>query len=450
MSEYRLKFWGLFTLTAFFVSFGALSFVLVTLNSAYAQFDETPEEDLWEYHPSSTHAFEVRFPKDYKEKIVPFRLSNESIIYNDEIVSTIGDTADDLKDKTYIVKIDQTFGPPISPTKMTELVKKEAATYIRTMESMNASLHFEEDTEDKDSQAKELIFTFNENGETKGLRVKIIFTNSSRIQQVMSGPPGVIQSYKTDMYFDSIHVFPGILNDEGDIKKEWEKYESPHGLYTVYLPPNKKPFVDKPFKYRTISNIERGHVVYVDPLVGFKTTYDIYGYILDKKVYNDDIRALLYSKHLAKYHINMTRGGFHLTYRDFKDRRVAYAKIEIPASVEQPYKMTVYLQAMFRGKYVVVQEVRGDEDFVFSPLLKTIISSVEFHPEKAHEVVGGTDTDIESEDDDEDVPQDEEKSEQASPQTEQAAQNNADDGAKTEAKAQSDQPAPTEQTNTTP
>lgn len=398
-----------------------LFFTFCSSQFAYADINNKREDDFWEYHPSETSIFEVRFPQKYKQRISPLRLNKKQIVYNAEIVGTIGDDPDPLNNKTYMVKIDQTFGPAIPEEYLQSLLKREAATYIYSMEKQGGILHFEEDINQNGNIGRELIFTYDEEGKKQGLRLKLVFTDSSRIQQIMTGPAGAVQSYKTNVFFDSLKVYPGIAKKDGDITKEWTKHESPHGIYTLYLPPEPNSFIVKNFSYKVSDNIERGHIVFKDPMLSYKTTYDIYGYVFDKKLYTEDIVSLLYSKHIAKYSTNLTRADLKIETKVFPDRRISYAKLVIPPPPKQSYATTIYLQAIYRNNFVVVQEIRGDPNYVTSDLMQTISSNIEFHPDQAHDYDGTHLDSIEAGEGDDDDDEEENVSSHMKPKAEATA-----------------------------
>lgn len=350
---------------------------------AHSATEEDDDKAGWEYHRGPSGAFEVRFPRAFKQKIKSLRLDKKDVIYSSEIVATVGENQDPRKNKVFLISVDQTFGDPISTKMVKALLKADLTRYLRSIKRSGGVLRSESDINERGVRGKELLITFNEGPNKQGMRVKIMYTDVSKIQQVLSGPASSVYAYKSNDFFESLRAYNGRPKQEGSLEEEWEKHVSPLGISTLTVPQAQKPFMDAPLQFQNSNRIEKGMMVITDPILGYKTYYVYYGYEMDKNMDADDIRTLLYSQHVAKYGSSVTRESIKLKIKKQPDKTIVYTKMYVNPPPSAPYSDTIYLQAQFKGKYVIVQEVRGSKGHVLSPLMKSIVSLIDFHPDKA-------------------------------------------------------------------
>lgn len=370
----------------FRLALGFLIFVISTLvhSNVYARVE-------WESHTSLSGAYDVKFPKEFKLKSMPLRLDANQVLFDEEIVATEGEGDDNpqekTKQKTYFVKVQQTMAQTLG-IKFTKLIlAKEVKKYKASAEASGGILQSEDPIQTGGYIGKELYFTFKGKTEkdTEGMRIKIMFTDVSKIEQVLSGPASSMYSFKSNDFFDSLKLYDGVKQLEGKVGDSWEEFESPRGIFTIVVPPKENSFVGGPPVFKTIGeDREAGRFFFVDPLLKQKLIYNIFSYKVDGPLKYDDVKNLLFANHVSKFSDRIQRDDLKLENKTIDGHGVMMTRIKMRPLEKIPYIDSVLLQATFNENTVVVQEFMASPYHIVSPIGKTILGLLKFHPEKEH------------------------------------------------------------------
>lgn len=337
----------------------------------------------WEYHRSKSGAFESRFPRKFKQKIRALRQNPESVIYNNEYIAQMGNDPNPNKNMLYVIKVEQTMGLTIPHWKIRKMLKAESERLVSGMEKGGAVLRSLTDIDESGMLGQEFFFTYNNNGDNVGMRIKIMHSDVSKIEQVLTGPPESMYSYRSNDFFDSLKLYDGFSDEKGTPGEGWEKNTSPRKIFTVTTPPDEKSFNLGAFEFVESPGREEGKMIFVDPVLHYETYYDVYGYKMDKMYTTGRIKAFLYNNHIAKYGVTYKSvDALKFDIKRYTDSTVVSVILKVQGLPSRSYANMVYIHGTFKGPYAMIQEVSGNNSIVSAPLFSTLISLAELHPEK--------------------------------------------------------------------
>jgi len=337
----------------------------------------------WEFHRSISGAFEVRFPKKYKQKIRTLRQTKNNVIYRNEYIAEIGNDPERYKNLLYVIKVEQTIGLPLSFKTIKRIVEAKTNEYVTGMQKNGAVLRSIKKIDQNGAFGKELFFTYEENGIDMGFRVKMVHSDVSRIEQVLTGPTEQIYSYRSNDFFESLKIFDGYSTKPGDFEKEWEKHTSPRNIYTVLTPPKNDFFNFGPFEFKKSKKVEKGEMTFKDPLLNNRTYYSTFGYKMDKPFNERNIKSFLFRNHMSKYGANFaSTDKLNFNVKKYKDRIIVTAGLSVIPPKSRPYANTVYFHGTFKGQYALIQELEGNKNTIMAPFMMSLLSLVDLHPER--------------------------------------------------------------------
>lgn len=355
----------------------ALAVVGVTLISQSAT-----ARTQWELYASKTQLFSILTPTVPDETLTEFRIGDDAVIYNSETLSFVDQRP--YKDiiKNYIVKLDQTFGPSISPESRLKIVERE----VKAFEDLNIKdggkvidKNIYSNGERTVAELTILHGQFDE--DVDGTRIKIILTGTSKFHQIYFGPEKDLASNVTNKYFDSFSIKSGFAKKKGDMNEDWRFIESPFSLFSVKIPPVTPPYFPNEPTITRDEKQEKIGMVFNDPIWQQKLFYNVTGYQLDKEMSFDLAETALLEKHLRRHGRSLVGIEFE------KDFIGETPYIETSYIINPPkgyeYINRVRLRAMFLGNYMVVQEVVGAAHLVEAPFTQSFFNLIDFTPKKA-------------------------------------------------------------------
>lgn len=343
----------------------------------------------WEYHKSVSGAFEVRFPAQHKVKSIPLRLDDKTVLFRSEIVATTGEGEEEKgSQKVFLVKVDQTMGGILRSKVVSKLLEIDAYKYKKSAQQSGGTLVSDDPFEVEGFKGREIYVAYGDSESKEGIRVKIMYTDTSRIEMVVTGPSSSMYAFKSRDFFESLKVFDGPGKVVGAIGEGWEDHESPLGLFTVKVPPfAENGFSLSPPKFIAGKKKEKGRFVFLDPIMKEKVFFNFYGYKISEKMDFDKAKTMLLSMHVSNYtqKIRPEDMNFETKTADDGSYGTVTTLVRMNPRDKYPYIDTVLLQAVFNDHGVVVLEYLGGNGYVVSPLAKTLFSLVKFHPEKYSE-----------------------------------------------------------------
>lgn len=349
----------------------------------------------WEFHKSLTGAFDVRFPSKYKMKSIPLRIDAKTVLFRTEIVANVGEGPDGkANQKVFLVKVDQSLASHLRKKEISKLLEVDAYKYKKSAQNSGGTIITNEGFVVDGFAGRDIYLTYGDGDEKQGIRVKIMYTDVSRIEMVLTGPASSMYAYKSNDFFDSLKLYDGPGKVDGTPGENWQDFESPLGLFTLRLPPPDNSFVAGPPKFaHDGKKRERGRFAFVDPILKYKTFFNFYGYrITDDKMNFDKVKTFLLSEHVAQYADKIRLEDLKIDTETVADG--SYGKVTTLVRMRPleryPYINTILLQALFNDNGIVVLEFMGANTHVETPLGKTVFSLVKFHPEKYAEKDGAS------------------------------------------------------------
>lgn len=341
----------------------------------------------WEYHRSITGAFDVRFPAEYKIKSIPLRIDDKTVLFRSEIVSETDEEAEPKDRKSFMVKVDQSFGGPMPYSTVTKLMDRDVRKYKKMAAAGNGFVEDIADFKEAGFPGKTMLISFGKGEKGQSIRAKIVYTDISRIEMVLTGPAGSMYAFKANDFFNSLKPYDGSSTIEGTPGEGWTQYESPLGLYTLTLPPVANTFGSGKPRFSVDGSKEIGRYVLRDPVLGYRAFFNFYGYKMKEDMKFDAIKIMLYSQHISKFSNLLRLQDIEIDNKLSKDGKygIATTVISMPPLDDYPYIDAVLLQALFNKEGVLVMEFMGTKGTIKSNLGKTLFSLVEFHPERAYE-----------------------------------------------------------------
>lgn len=387
-----LKFSALFFMAVF--SSALIAPINATAATAQKKSDKQDKEVLnevtWELYSSDSAIYTVRFPEEYKYRLYPIMLTDSSAIYSEEVVATVTSPIDPTDVKDYLVRLDQSFGAPINSTVAKELLAEEEKKYISFARQNNGSLVTNENIEINGFLGKDFYITYTETkmDETnkRALRIRVMLTDTAKVQMVLSGGSTGMYSYQSDNFFSSLRLTDGYGKASKKQKKDWKSFAAPNNLFTMVIPPKNLDYRPQSPKYKLSKRVSSAHVTFTDPVVGKKTFYNVYAYKIGTPVNEKLVKKILFGQHLAKFVQGAMEDSLNLNIADKDGYKVASTQIIIEPKEDIPYVDAIMLRAYFKGDVVVVQEMAGTQGHALGDFSKSIMDSLLFHPEKFKQV----------------------------------------------------------------
>ncbi len=342
----------------------------------------TKQKTIWELHASPSGSFDVRFPKEHKYKLYPLRLSDESVAFSGEIIATHDEKPYSDNVKSYLVKFDQTLGSKLSADEAAKLLSQEVHKYKLGIKSSGGTILTDEIIDHYGFFGKELTVSYTTAEKKEGLRIRIIYTDVARIQQVFTSTGGGLHAYRTNDFFDSIRFFDGYAVTEGELGKDWRRYESPHGMFTMLLPQKHPDYMpDEPI-FKSTANFDAAYATIHDPVVNKVTFYNVHAYKTGKNVDLAWAKDFLFTKFVKKFVPNASYASLKVDEVKETNYGTVSTKLVFTPHSDAPYIDAVLLKAYFTKDFIAIQEVIGSQGHAFGSLGQTFMETLNFHPQK--------------------------------------------------------------------
>lgn len=335
----------------------------------------------WIYFKSKTDLFEIRLYDNVEEDIHKFRISDRAVVQYGQTVSTFDQRAYKDVVKNYIMKYEQTLGYLLTAQNAARLIDKELELYIDYYTNLGGVLRSKKEAFYKYGfPAGEVYIRYKdpELGE-QSIRITVIYTETSKLQHIISGPDDMMTSYKTRQHIESLVIKNGYAQERGSIQEEWRPITSPLRLFTVYLPEPGSPYFQQDYTASNSERIERISTVFHDPIWNQDVYYNVYGYIPNGIVNDARAQSITTEKHIKRHRLNADGLKFkHLMTPG--DKPVAEISYDIIAPKGKPHLKWVKLRTTYEDNKLIVHELLGPRHLVESPFFDYLISNVKFHP----------------------------------------------------------------------
>ena len=343
------------------------------------------EEDYgWMKYISPTGIFEVKIPDQNQTRLSELRNGPQTIISSDEIMASIDQRPYKNAVKSYIVRFDQTLSPGLTEEEKARLLERDIEAYVSHYASKGGVLKKRHPRTVRYSKGAEIEISYQDpEFGPSGIRASILYTDSTRLEQVLTGPERIINAIRSNQFFQTLDIFKGIGEKQGTYEDEWDSHISPLKIFSVLLPHKANPYIPRDPIITSDKNTDKITFIFNDPVRKERIFYNIYGYRTDEALNFADAENLLLHKHVAK-HLKIPKG---INIQRIYDGEVPIIQTyyKVPRHKKFPFIEVVQLNAMFLNNYMVVQEVVGSRKLVETDFTKNLLKQIEFHPKRAHE-----------------------------------------------------------------
>lgn len=341
----------------------------------------------WTKYEDEDGIFHVLIPDTYKINKKYFRINENEVALSGEVIATV-DQTQFVKNvvKQYIVKYEQTIAQNISQNDIASLLNLELGKYIDYYTAMGGVLRNKETDSYNGWPGGEIIISYRD--EEKGIqsiRARVIFTDTTKVEQIMMGPEDSMYAPPTKDFFSSLLINDGRTRLTGDIQKEWDTVTSPFQLMNQIVPRKNPPFVmDKP-EFSNNDKIERMSMKFVDPVYGYTLFYNIYGYRFGTLLSTENVQNVVMDKHLKKFKVDIRNLKFALGKKN--DYPILSTTMHFSPPDQYPFMNTIKLYVHYFGNFIVVQELVGSSFHVNSVLAQNITKYFKFTPIEGNQLL---------------------------------------------------------------
>lgn len=375
----------------------AALFLGMPVLSLYAQDDDnsttTKQKVKWVLHSSPSGSFDVRFPREHKYKLYPFRISDNVVVYSGEILASHDEKPYKDSVKSYFIKFDQTLGPALTLKETARLLEQETRKYILGAEASGGAVLSNDVMDFKGYVGRDISISYpKKDDKQEGMRVRIVYTNIARIQQVFSTSDGGMFAYRTNDFFDSLRLSDGFAITKGELADGWREFPSPHNMFTMRLPQKHPEYTPDDPKFKTMNGYDSAYMIIQDPVVKKLTYYNIHAYKLGEQPDNHWANNFLFTEFVKKFVPKAARSSLEVDEKIEQDEfgnkfGVLQTKLVFTPHKSTPYIDSALLKLHYSKDFVVVQEVIGGHGHVFSDFGLTLIESMLFHPQNYTEKI---------------------------------------------------------------
>lgn len=338
----------------------------------------------WTKYKDEDGLFHVLIPDSYKINKKMLRIDDKEIIISGELLATVDQRPYKDVVKQYIVKYEQTFTHSIAENDIASLISLELGKYIDYYTAYGGVLLNKELGTFNGRPGGEVVISYRDKERgVQSIRVRIVYSTTTKVEQIVMGPEESMFAYLTKDFFSSLQVNDGRTNLPGEFKEEWETVVSPFELSAQLLPRKNPPFVPETPEFERSDKVERMSLKLIDPVFGHTLFYNLYGYRFNALMTSENVQRVIMDKHLKKFRINIGDLKFGVSAKD--QYPVLSTKMHFRAPEQFPFMNTIKLYAYYFGNFMVVQELAGSNMHVESSLAKNLIKYFKFDPVRAND-----------------------------------------------------------------
>ncbi|MGH1455744.1 MAG: hypothetical protein ACRBDI_03095 [Alphaproteobacteria bacterium] len=340
---------------------------------------------VWERHESITGSYETKFPQKYKYNVFPFQYNDSNVAYSAEIFADLEQGENEAEGKTAFIRSVSTLGNELSANRAEKALNSAVERYVFLAKNLKATIIENEEIEHNGFLGRQLYITYVDkdssvDGKT-ALRITILMTNYTLIEQVVTGPAIGMYSYKADDFFKSIKLQDGIAKSTTPIGTGWIDIPSKNNTFTIKVPPKNKDYT--PFDPVVQSSKTRDRVYYKikDPITGSVLHYIATSYKLKSKPNKNTINSILTKYHLSKF---IDSGLTKLSMKSNENNGVMTMETSVIISpiMSLPYISKLFYEVQIKDNVVLVKEFFSGAYHNDSGIDRTFFKLTEFHPEK--------------------------------------------------------------------
>lgn len=363
--------------------FNLIAFLLATF--LIGALPTNAQAQSWDKYRDEDGLFHVLIPENYKIKEKTLRVSDNQVVISKELTASVDQSIYKKNAvKQYIVKYDQTFSHMIDDKQIPQLINVEVGKYIDYYTAYGGVVREKKIASFAGYPGAELIISFRDKERgLQGIRARIMFSSTTKVEQIVIGPEDSMFSHRTKDFFGSLRLEDGRTALEGDFIEEWEAETSPFQLSSNLIPPRADPYVPSKVKVVNTDRVERMSMKFLDPVFNYTLFYNIYGYRFGTLLTTENVQKVIMDKHLKKFKVNIAELKFAATSKG--KYPVLSTKMHFASPEKYPYMNTIRINAYYFGNFLAIQEMVGNNIHVESSFGKNLQRYYKFHPIKAHD-----------------------------------------------------------------
>ncbi len=336
----------------------------------------------WEGYESISGYYQLRIPEDHERERNRFRIAPGFSIYSEKISGKKDFRPFKDNINHYTVKFDQTLGDPLTDNEKDEIIKRDLERYLNFYrKNKNAILKKEELMYHGDAHAGEIYISFeDEKFGPRGVRIKAIVHDNYRIIAALNVNDRAAFSVVSNDFFDTIKLKNKIIDRSSQQESDWNTNTSPLNIFSVMTPPIIEPYVTQKPEIKSSINKETMSMVILDPVreqpINVKTT----AYKIDSEFNRTILKKLITQEHLSNYVTNVSQIAFD-EIEDQNGREGVEANFFLSKPKGHPSSDAVYINAVSKKNFAIVQEVHTSRALINAPITKALRGMVFFHPE---------------------------------------------------------------------
>lgn len=367
-------------------SFSILFFLIITFGLSFGTLAHA--SDGWIEFRDEDGVFNAIVPENYKINKKIMRLDGTQITLSSELTASVDQRP--FKDivKQFVIKYDQTLADSLAQDDIGKLITADVTKYVSYYDALGGVLRKQDNGFFAGFPGTEIVISYkDEKFGLQSLRARFIYTDTSKIQQLVIGPDDTMFNFRTKDFFKSLSVSGGRTVLRGNFNDEWQEIKPPSESFTILTPRTEPPFAPYKPSIKAGENREVLSLVFEDPVYDQSLFYNVYSYRFQKPLSTENVQLVLLKNHLQKFGVNPKSVNYGVTAVETQNLKAT--RMEATVSLAPP-KDTYYLNrlklvAYFYGPFLVVQEMAGDSIHVHSSFGETLMSLIEFKPKRALE-----------------------------------------------------------------
>lgn len=337
----------------------------------------------WVKFVSQTAIYKVRIPREHTVRRDTFSTGQKRTVYSEELSAIYDQRPYKNTIKSYVVKIDQTIGPAFSNDELAKMVKSDIQYYTDFYRSLNGTVKDLQKEETSSLKGALLYIEYNDpEFGPQGFRIRIRYSDFTKLQQMVTGPIDTMFAYKTRDFFDSLKMEPGLYNIvDKKLDLTWQPLTMPKDIFTLYLPPKANFFYTQDPVTKSDQKSDSVLIAFEDPVRNQKLLFNNTAYRFDADLTYADVFDVLVANHISKN--KKSAAGVEIKKGTYDGIPVMETEYTVNPPRQYPFMKHIRLRALFRGNYVLVQEMMGSRILTDSDFASTLLMITNFHPEKA-------------------------------------------------------------------
>lgn len=333
----------------------------------------------WSMYQSNTGIFELLVPSEMEATNNKIRMDEQRVASSSTLISMHDQRRYKGTFKSYLVRLDQTIGPPLTHEQIELLLNTDLKDYLIRYEGMNPVVKNSELKFFNNKPGAEMVVQYldPELG-NQNTRVRILYTDASRIEMSLTGDTHILHGFKADKFFENLSVNEGLTYDQGKLSVDWKTHISPLDIYSVSLPPVIDPFVPEAPKITKTQKTDMISQIFLDPVWGQKIFYRVHGYKFDRPLTQKNLQKVIFEQHINKF--RPPPGTIKFKKTSESDHDVIEAEFPISPPAKAVYATHARLRIIHSGRHLVVQEIICSKNFMASPLISNLVGNLVFDP----------------------------------------------------------------------